>query len=65
VMRGPKPTPIVVRTGLTDGTNTEIVSGDVQENDDVVLEATSSDDAAAGSAKPPAGGGNQPPRMRL
>jgi hypothetical protein len=55
---------LAVRTGLTDGSFTEIVSGDVNEGDEVVLEATNSDDPAAGSAKP-AAGGNQPPRMRL
>jgi HlyD family secretion protein len=63
VMRGPKPVPVSVKVGLTDGSFTEIVSGDVQEGDSVVLEVMSGDDGA--SAKPPAGGGNGPPRMRL
>ncbi len=64
VMRGPKPEPVPVRVGLTDGSFTEIVSGDVNEGDSVVLEATSSDEPA-GAARPPGGGAGQPPRMRL
>jgi HlyD family secretion protein len=64
VMRGPKPVPVQVKIGLTDGSFTEIVSGDVQEGDAVVLEVMTGDDGA--SAKPPAGGGSGgPPRMRL
>jgi hypothetical protein len=53
---------VEVKTGLTDGTFTEIVSGEVQEDDQVVLEATSGG-APAATAGP--SGGNQPPRMRL
>ncbi len=60
VMRGKQPVPIVVHVGLTDGTYTEIVSGDVQEGDEVVLELMSGDEPAEHSH-----GGNQPPRMRL
>ncbi len=52
-----------MHTGLTDGSFTEIVSGEVNEGDAIVLEATSSDDAPVTTAKPP--GGQQPPRMRL
>jgi HlyD family secretion protein len=63
VMRGNKPVPVAVRVGLTDGSFTEVVSGDVQEGDAVVLEAASGDDPGAATAKPAAGG--QPPRMRL
>jgi HlyD family secretion protein len=67
VMRGPKPEPVVVKVGLTDGSFTEVVSGEIQENDEVVLELAT-DDAAAGSAKGGAGqplGGGQQPRLRL
>jgi HlyD family secretion protein len=62
VLRGAKPERVPVRTGLTDGTSTEIVDGDLQEGDQVVLEAISSDDSASTTAKPPTGGA---PRMRL
>jgi HlyD family secretion protein len=61
-MRGPKPVPVAVKVGLTDGSFTEIVSGDMQEGDAVVLEVMIGDDAA-NTAKP--AGGGQPPRMRL
>jgi len=64
VMRGLAPVQVAVKAGLTDGSFTEIVSGDLKEGDAVVLEATSSDEPAA-PAKPPGGGANQPPRMRL
>ena len=58
------PEPVAVRTGLTDGSFTEIVSGEVKEGDAVVLEATSSDEpVAAPTGRSP--GGQQPPRMRL
>jgi HlyD family secretion protein len=66
VMRGPKPVPVPVRTGLTDGSFTEIISGELEEGDAVVLEAISSDDPGASSAKPGGPpGGAQGPRMRL
>ena len=63
VMRGPKPEPVPVRTGLTDGSFTEIVSGEVNEGDNIVLEAISGDEPA-GAGKPPGASGQQP-RMRL
>jgi HlyD family secretion protein len=63
VMRGPKPVPVAVKVGLTDGSFTEIVSGDVQEGDAVVLEVMSGDDGS--NAPKSAPGGAQPPRMRL
>ncbi|APR87219.1 Macrolide-specific efflux protein MacA [Minicystis rosea] len=63
VMRGEKPQPVVVRVGLTDGTSTEILSGDVNEGDSIVLEAQSSDDPAPSPSSRPGGAGG--PRMRL
>lgn len=61
VLRGARPEPVQVRSGLTDGTMTEILPGDVNEGDEVVIEATSSDEPApAGRNRPPGGG-----RMRL
>ena len=63
VQRDPKlpPVPVPVKVGLTDGTYTEIVSGDVQEGDAVVTEAMTGDEPAP-TGRP---GGNGPPRMRL
>lgn len=63
VLRDGKATPVQVKVGLTDGTSTEILSGDIHEGDDVVLEAQSSDEAAPAKTGRPAGGG--PQRMRL
>jgi HlyD family secretion protein len=64
VMRGgPQPIPVQVRTGLTDGTLTEIVAGEVKEDDEIVLEVESGDGAA--STARPQGGGQGMPRMRL
>jgi HlyD family secretion protein len=62
VLRGPTPTPVPVRIGLTDGTLTELVSGEVQEGDAVVVEADTGNDAAGGRGRPASTG---MPRMRL
>jgi HlyD family secretion protein len=43
------PVPVVVHTGLTDGTVTEIVDGDVKEGDQVVVDTLSGDGAPASS----------------
>jgi HlyD family secretion protein len=66
VLRDPKqpPVPVPVKVGLTDGTNTEIISGEVQEGDAVVLEAVIGDEPVVTTARP-GGGANQQPRMRL
>jgi HlyD family secretion protein len=64
VMRGALPVPVTVHVGLTDGSFTEIVSGEVQDGDAVVLEVTTGDEAPATTSRP-SGGANQPPRMRL
>jgi HlyD family secretion protein len=67
VMRGTKPVQVQVRTGLTDGTVTEILEGDIHEGDLIVTEAvTSTDDAPlpVASSKP-AGGTQGSPRMRF
>jgi HlyD family secretion protein len=42
VARGTTATPIVVRVGITDGSATEVLSGDVHEGDKVVVEANAS-----------------------
>jgi HlyD family secretion protein len=65
VLRGATPTPVAVKVGLTDGTQTEVLSGDVKEGDALILEATSSDEPAPASGTKAPGGGSGGPRMRL
>ncbi|MCW5833347.1 MAG: hypothetical protein KIS78_13175, partial [Labilithrix sp.] len=55
VLRGGRPESVDVKTGLSDGTLTEIVSGGLAEGDLVILEAN-----VAGR---PASTGGPPPRM--
>ena len=55
VLRGGRPESVDVKTGLSDGTLTEVVSGDLAEGDLVILEAN-----VAGR---PASAGGPPPRM--
>ena len=62
VLHGTTPTPVPVRIGLTDGAFTEVVSGEVQEGDAVVVEAETASEAAGNKQRPPSGG---MPRMRL
>ena len=40
VLRGGEPQPVSVHTGLTDGTQTEVLDGDLKEGDSVVVDAT-------------------------
>jgi HlyD family secretion protein len=56
VLRGEKPTPIDVKVGVSDGTLSEIVEGDVKEGDEVVTDV-----ASGGKSGGPAAGG---PRFR-
>ena len=56
VLRGERPTPVSVKVGVSDGTVSEIVEGDVKEGDEVVTDIAS----GGKSAGPPAGG----PRFR-
>jgi HlyD family secretion protein len=58
VLRGGRPEPAEVKTGLSDGTITELVSGDVKEGDTVIIEAN-----VAGKPASSAGAGGQTPRM--
>jgi len=46
VLRDEHPAPVRVTTGVTDGTHTEIVSGDLKEGDQVIAGSRS---ASAGS----------------
>lgn len=56
VLRNGRPEPVEVKTGLSDGTVTEVVSGDLKEGDAVVTEAIT-------LGKPAASSGGAPPRM--
>jgi len=42
VLRGGQPKPISIRTGLSDGSVTEIAEGDLREGDSLITEAISS-----------------------
>ena len=52
-MRGGEPAPVSIRVGLTDGSFTEVVEGDLHEGDTVVTDAT-------GGAQPPPQQGGPP-----
>ena len=58
VLRGGRPEALEVKTGLSDGTITEIVSGDLKEGDQVITEAS-----IAGKPVSSGGAGGGPPRM--
>jgi HlyD family secretion protein len=55
VLRGGAPHPATIHTGLSDGSVTEVVDGDLNDGDPVVVDAVSPD--AAPAAAPSAGGG--------
>jgi HlyD family secretion protein len=57
VLRSGHPEPLEIKTGLSDGTLTEIVSGDLKEGDQVAVEAI-----VAGKPSP-SGPSGQTPRM--
>ena len=59
VLRGGTPEAVRVTTGLTDGTVTEIVKGDVKPGDEVVIDVTIAGKAAAS----PTGGAGGAPRI--
>ena len=65
VMRGAKPVQVQVRTGLTDGTVTEILEGDIHEGDLIVTEAVTADDAPLPTSSKAAAPANNSPRMRF
>jgi HlyD family secretion protein len=50
VMRGSTPQMITVHTGLTDGTVTEVVDGDLKDGDQVVVDTQNADGSAPSSA---------------
>jgi HlyD family secretion protein len=51
VLRDTSPVPVRIRTGVSDGTTTEVVEGELREGDAVVT------DASGGASERPAGGG--------
>ncbi len=57
VLRNGKPEAVDIKTGLSDGTVTEVVSGDLKEGDTVIVEAS------VGGKPASSGAGGQPPRM--
>jgi HlyD family secretion protein len=63
VLRDGKPTPVRVKVGLSDGSFTELVEGELREGDDVITDATGSDQprpSTPGGMGGP-GGGNRGP----
>lgn len=59
VLRGERPEPVRIRTGVSDGSTTELVEGDLGEGDLVVTDATGGSERPAGMGGPRGG----PPRM--
>jgi HlyD family secretion protein len=50
VLRGASPQPVAARTGLTDGTMTEVLDGNLHEDDEVVVEAAEPGGSPSGSS---------------
>jgi HlyD family secretion protein len=61
VLRNNKPEAVEVKTGLSDGTITEIASGELKEGDQVIVEASVGGKPMTSSA--PGGAAGGPPRM--
>ena len=57
-----KPVPVPVQAGITDYNNTQLVSGDLKENDALVIAASTPGQAATGNQRPPGFGGGPGPR---
>ena len=57
VLRGGAPDKVAIKTGLSDGTVSEVVSGEVKEGDAVIV------DALAGGKPASSGGGGSSPRI--
>lgn len=55
VMQNGKPSPVTIKTGLTDGTNTEVVEGPLKAGDQVVVDSTGG--TTAGPSGASRGGG--------
>jgi HlyD family secretion protein len=54
-----KPKPIVLTLGISDGTATEVIRGDLKDGQDIII------GTAATTQRPPAGASGQPPRVRF
>jgi HlyD family secretion protein len=64
VLRDGQPFPVDVVLGLSDGSYTEVVSGNLHEGDEVITDATVNGGSSSGSRSSGGGGGrNGPPRM--
>lgn len=59
VLRGGKPVSVSVKTGITDGSHTEIVEGALQEGDQVIIDV-----AGSGGSSPSSPGGGRPGGFR-
>jgi HlyD family secretion protein len=53
VLRGGEPVPVAIHTGLTDGTQTEVIDGELNEGDPVIVDSVGGEAASApaGSAQ--------------
>jgi HlyD family secretion protein len=60
VLRSEKPEPVRIRTGVSDGTTTEVLEGDLREGDPVVTDASGGEKPAGAQGGGPRGG---PPRI--
>lgn len=56
-MRGGEPAPVSIRVGLSDGSFTEVVEGELHEGDTVITDATGGAQPAQGPQGGPPGGG--------
>lgn len=52
ILRGGKPAAVTVQIGLSDGTVSEVVNGDVHESDDVVTDVVTAGKAGGGGGTP-------------
>src|SRR3990172_9273137 len=53
VLKGEQPSPVRVRTGISDGSLTEVVQGELRPGDTVVTDAAGSSGTSKGSGGPP------------
>jgi HlyD family secretion protein len=65
VLRGAVPVSVSVHVGLSDGTYTEVIDGELKEGDLVVTEALGTEDSPATHGPPGGGAAGGMPRMRL
>jgi HlyD family secretion protein len=52
VLRGSEPVKVMLKVGVTDGTNTEVVSGEVKEGDPLITEMVSQKPKGGGAGAP-------------